>query len=310
MRFARLEEAIEIVRGTGYGLTSGLESLDEREIDLWQRTINAGNLYVNRSTTGAIVLRQPFGGVGLSAYGPGVKAGGPHYVLALSAITDTDDAPEHELEVGGLRDPGVGERLIEWLGAELPGALSLQDRAFVTRAVASQMAACRSEFEAAHDCVRILGQDNLRRYKSIRGLCLRVESGDHSAAVATALCAAVLAGSQTTISIAPRVAAGTRKAIESLADQLPRLLDPQVEAQSELIARVRDGQVSRLRLLGGKAATTALRRACGAAFTTIVAEPVVREGHIECVRYLDEQSLSHDYHRYGNLGRFDGVGPL
>ncbi len=80
MSFSRLEEAIEIVRRTGYGLTSGLESLDEREIELWQQTIGAGNLYINRPTTGAIVLRQPFGGVGLSAYGPGVKAGGPHYV--------------------------------------------------------------------------------------------------------------------------------------------------------------------------------------------------------------------------------------
>ncbi|MEI6785841.1 MAG: hypothetical protein WCQ21_33565 [Verrucomicrobiota bacterium] len=31
MRFAKLSEAVSLVNQTGYGLTSGLESLDERE---------------------------------------------------------------------------------------------------------------------------------------------------------------------------------------------------------------------------------------------------------------------------------------
>jgi RHH-type proline utilization regulon transcriptional repressor/proline dehydrogenase/delta 1-pyrroline-5-carboxylate dehydrogenase len=43
------------------------------------RELRAGNVYVNRSTTGAIVGRQPFGGYGLS--GVGSKAGGPDYLL-------------------------------------------------------------------------------------------------------------------------------------------------------------------------------------------------------------------------------------
>ncbi len=73
--FRKLEEAIAIANATGYGLTSGIESLDDREQKLWRETIQAGNLYINRGTTGAIVLRQPFGGVGLSAFGPGLKAG-------------------------------------------------------------------------------------------------------------------------------------------------------------------------------------------------------------------------------------------
>ncbi|MCA9258399.1 MAG: bifunctional proline dehydrogenase/L-glutamate gamma-semialdehyde dehydrogenase, partial [Planctomycetales bacterium] len=71
-----LDEAINLVNETGYGLTSGLESLDDREHEQWQESVQAGNLYINRSTTGAIVYRQPFGGFGLSSVGPGVKAGG------------------------------------------------------------------------------------------------------------------------------------------------------------------------------------------------------------------------------------------
>jgi RHH-type proline utilization regulon transcriptional repressor/proline dehydrogenase/delta 1-pyrroline-5-carboxylate dehydrogenase len=52
-----LDHAIELVNATGYGLTSGLESLDDREHEVWRGRIRAGNLYINRSTTGAIVLR-------------------------------------------------------------------------------------------------------------------------------------------------------------------------------------------------------------------------------------------------------------
>ena len=58
MRFTNLREAVALVNQTGYGLTTGLESLDEREWDYWLEHIRAGNLYVNRVTTGAIVLRQ------------------------------------------------------------------------------------------------------------------------------------------------------------------------------------------------------------------------------------------------------------
>jgi len=71
-----LDHAIDLVNQTGYGLTSGLESLDEREHEKWKGSIRAGNLYINRGTTGAMVLRQPFGGMRKSALGAGIKAGG------------------------------------------------------------------------------------------------------------------------------------------------------------------------------------------------------------------------------------------
>jgi RHH-type proline utilization regulon transcriptional repressor/proline dehydrogenase/delta 1-pyrroline-5-carboxylate dehydrogenase len=66
MKARNLRDAIALVNQTGYGLTSGLESLDDREQELWLQEIRAGNLYINRVTTGAVVLRQPFGGMGKS----------------------------------------------------------------------------------------------------------------------------------------------------------------------------------------------------------------------------------------------------
>ena len=89
MKARDLDEAIHFANETGYGLTSGLESLDDREQELWQQSIRAGNLYINRGTTGAIVLRQPFGGMAKSAFGPGIKAGGPNYVAPI------DDLPRN-----------------------------------------------------------------------------------------------------------------------------------------------------------------------------------------------------------------------
>lgn len=83
-----LEEAVALVNSLDYGLTSGLQSLDEQEQKYWKNNIMAGNLYINRGITGAIVNRQPFGGMKLSAFGPGLKAGGPNYCAQFMNITD------------------------------------------------------------------------------------------------------------------------------------------------------------------------------------------------------------------------------
>ena len=83
-----LEEAVDLVNGLDYGLTSGLQSLDEQEQRYWKNHVMAGNLYINRGITGAIVNRQPFGGMKLSAFGPGLKAGGPNYCAQFMQITD------------------------------------------------------------------------------------------------------------------------------------------------------------------------------------------------------------------------------
>ncbi|WP_084101966.1 bifunctional proline dehydrogenase/L-glutamate gamma-semialdehyde dehydrogenase [Demequina sp. NBRC 110051] len=92
MRVDTLEEAIALQNAVDYGLTAGLHSLDEDEIRLWLSRVEAGNVYVNRGTTGAIVQRQPFGGWKRSVVGATVKAGGPHYVASLTGWVGTADA--------------------------------------------------------------------------------------------------------------------------------------------------------------------------------------------------------------------------
>ncbi|MFK7802582.1 MAG: bifunctional proline dehydrogenase/L-glutamate gamma-semialdehyde dehydrogenase, partial [Anaerolineae bacterium] len=85
MRAESVEEAVKIVNQSEFGLTTGFHSLDDREIAYWREHIQAGNAYINRGTTGAIVERQPFGGWKKSVFGNGAKAGGPNYVAGLGS---------------------------------------------------------------------------------------------------------------------------------------------------------------------------------------------------------------------------------
>lgn len=78
-----LETAIKWQNSTVFGLTAGIQSLDPKECEFWIENVEAGNLYVNRGVTGAIVNRQPFGGWKKSSVGATAKAGGPNYVATL-----------------------------------------------------------------------------------------------------------------------------------------------------------------------------------------------------------------------------------
>lgn len=86
-----LDEALEIQNGTEFGLTAGIHSLNVQEVKHWLESIEAGNLYVNRGITGAIVERQPFGGFKRSAVGYGLKAGGKNYLLQFGHFEDSAD---------------------------------------------------------------------------------------------------------------------------------------------------------------------------------------------------------------------------
>ncbi len=89
IRAENLDHAIAIQNDTDFGLTAGIHSLDEEEIARWRDRVAAGNLYVNRVITGAIVQRQPFGGWKRSSFGPGAKAGGPNYVAQFARFQET-----------------------------------------------------------------------------------------------------------------------------------------------------------------------------------------------------------------------------
>ena len=85
-----LEQVIDDINATGFGLTLGLHSRIDATRRLVESRARVGNLYVNRNQIGAVVGSQPFGGEGLSGTGP--KAGGPHYLarFATERVTTID----------------------------------------------------------------------------------------------------------------------------------------------------------------------------------------------------------------------------
>ncbi len=74
-----LDEALDVANGIDYALTGGFFSRSPDNIERVKAQLEAGNVYINRSCTGAIVGRHPFGGFKMS--GSGTKAGGEDYLL-------------------------------------------------------------------------------------------------------------------------------------------------------------------------------------------------------------------------------------
>jgi RHH-type proline utilization regulon transcriptional repressor/proline dehydrogenase/delta 1-pyrroline-5-carboxylate dehydrogenase len=98
-----LDEALEVANGTDYALTGGFFSRSPDNIERVKARLEAGNVYINRSCTGAIVGRHPFGGFKMS--GSGTKAGGEDYLLHFlvpRVVTENTSrhgfAPEHSPE--------------------------------------------------------------------------------------------------------------------------------------------------------------------------------------------------------------------
>jgi RHH-type proline utilization regulon transcriptional repressor/proline dehydrogenase/delta 1-pyrroline-5-carboxylate dehydrogenase len=293
MRYQRLADAIQMVNATGYGLTGAIHSLDEREIREWKAGVQVGNLYINRGTTGAIVLRQPFGGMGLSSVGPGMKAGGPNYVACFMDFADVET--ERPADRRAIENPDLAALARSFDPAQA-------DDARMLRALASYDRAWRTEFSREHDHMRLLGQDNVRRYLPWREVLVRIEPNDSIYEVFARVAAARVTGARVLASYAP----GTD---EKLLDRLDAATEPWAagieimeETDEELIAHIDAATLLRVRYAARDRVGSEVRMAAAKRGCWIADVPVVGEGRVELLWYLREQSISYDYHRYGNLG--------
>ncbi|HKX62713.1 MAG TPA: bifunctional proline dehydrogenase/L-glutamate gamma-semialdehyde dehydrogenase [Verrucomicrobiae bacterium] len=308
MRFERLADAIETVNQTGYGLTSGLQSLDEREQGEWKAGIQAGNLYINRGTTGAIVLRQPFGGMGKSAVGTGLKAGGPNYVAQFLHFEERrdGDAPEHPLSHRDLESMRIALRLVIQRTNPQPHIDKLRSAASdVLRALASYDHAWSTEFGRDHDHFHLLGQDNIRRYLPFREIRVRVAPGDSFFDTFARVAAARTTGARVIASHVPGGGSAITRLLDDLTDAWAGGIEFVEESDAQLAESIRYApahSLERIRYATRKSVPAEIRQAAAAAGQYIADEPVLAVGRIELLWYLREQSISHDYHRYGNLG--------
>ncbi|HEU5072280.1 MAG TPA: proline dehydrogenase family protein [Verrucomicrobiae bacterium] len=292
MRFEKLSEAVALVNQTGYGLTSGLESLDEREWDYWREHIRAGNLYINRVTTGAIVLRQPFGGMGKSGFGPGMKAGGPNYVAQFMDFTDV---PAPVVEALPTR-PTLAAVAAGLRAAKHPAADA------IIAALQSYERNVAEEFGVAHDHFRLVGQDNVRRYLSVGSVRVRVHADDTAFELFGRAGAAHAAGCHVVISVPPQLNSPLVERLEELTESWAAAIEFVEETDAQLAEVIRAGQTDRVRYAAPARVPEEVLHAGNEANGCIVSVPVSAEGRLELLWYVREQSISTDYHRYGNLG--------
>jgi RHH-type proline utilization regulon transcriptional repressor/proline dehydrogenase/delta 1-pyrroline-5-carboxylate dehydrogenase len=299
MKVKNLHEAISLVNATGYGLTSGLESLDDREQESWLSSVRAGNLYINRHTTGAVVLRQPFGGMGKSAFGPGIKAGGPNYVAQLMDFQRAGEPRKTDC----VENPHLAElrdRLIDL--AEAPGDWSADQLRQSAAAVESYSLYMAEEFGQEHDHFRLIGQDNLRRYLPVHHLRVRMHKDDNLFETCARVAAAKAAGCQVTVSIPLQFESPIVTLLDELTQSWAASIEFVEESDEQLAEVMVDRQTDRLRYAGPDRVTELIHRAAAETGLFIASAPVLAVGRIELLWYLQEQSICIDYHRYGNQG--------
>jgi RHH-type transcriptional regulator, proline utilization regulon repressor / proline dehydrogenase / delta 1-pyrroline-5-carboxylate dehydrogenase len=291
MRAKNLEHALQLANGTPYGLTSGIHSLDARERKIWMEHIEAGNCYVNRGTTGAIVRRQPFGGTKASSFGPGAKAGGPNYVHQFAHPTQaslpSDKAPlsdavnqlSHFLSKLNLS----AEELGIWY-------VSISNYAFWAK-----------RFAIDHDPSKIVGQDNFLRYRPHKHMALKIQKNDPSLDILRAIAAALSVDVFLTISWCQET---SPLFIHDQWKHLSSRLTFHEEPEEQFLQKVQAGNFKRIRLLS--APSESLLQVASQSATYLNSTPVLASGHFELLHYLREISFSIDYHRYGNLGVREG----
>ncbi|EFB42249.1 MULTISPECIES: bifunctional proline dehydrogenase/L-glutamate gamma-semialdehyde dehydrogenase [Parachlamydia] len=288
MRAENLKHALELANGTSYGLTAGLHSLDEREQNYWKQHIQAGNCYINRTITGAIVQRQPFGGCKQSSFGPSIKAGGPH------TLTQFMHAEQKNLPENHGQTPAFTAEIVEHL--EKSGFSQEQ----VTRwkaAITDYQQSWTTYFSRDHDPSKILGQDNLLHYTPYPKMFFRIQDADDYVDGLLVMAAAHICGTPLEIS-------GDQKQLGMLiqADWIKHfsLLTLKIEAEENFIHRISETQDGRIRLLSSS--TPALLEMLAKNSFSLVVSPVLAKGYLELIKYLREVAFSINYHRYGNLG--------
>ncbi|MGR3973610.1 MAG: proline dehydrogenase family protein [Candidatus Rhabdochlamydia sp.] len=285
MKAKDLSHAIAIVNATPYGLTSALFSLDEREHALWLSQIIAGNCYINRSTTGAIVLRQPFGGCKASQYGRGQKAGGPNYLVQFAHIA-SQGLSQERVTISPCLEP-----LLQFAQREIltTGDLELLEGSLQSYTYWS------AHFSQRHEMAFLTGQDNFLEYRPYPQMCLRATQNDCFIDFLRVYSAALLCRNRIEVSFSSNTS--------WITPSLQKLLTGVKwieESESLFIDRLYKGEIRRVRAVSS--VPDVWKEAAAASLGVIISSPICANGRFELLHYLQEVAISQDYHRYGNLG--------
>lgn len=283
-----LEEAIDMVNAIDYGLTSGIHSLDAEEVGLWLENIQAGNLYVNRGTTGAIVQRQPFGGWKKSAVGPGTKAGGPNYLMGLGSWKTSTTAES------GLEPSSIQVRdLLSHLGTS--SELTRDDLTWLEHSARLDELAWTEEFGQARDVSELGVERNILRYSPVPVQIRLCENGSVIEALRVVL-AGLRSGSDMSISVpdavSPELLSTLRAAGMSVSVDSDQSWLDQLSGAGDALTN------ARIRLIGAPASVVTATTD-GRPDVAVYDGDVVSAGRVELLPFVREQAVSITAHRFG-----------
>jgi RHH-type transcriptional regulator, proline utilization regulon repressor / proline dehydrogenase / delta 1-pyrroline-5-carboxylate dehydrogenase len=296
MTAADLDEAIDLQNDSDYGLTAGIHSLNSAEVADWLERVEAGNLYVNRAITGAVVRRQPFGGWKRSAVGTGTKPGGPNYLISLGKWAAIEPQLSEDLRFDGL-SPKVSSVI-----KKAQSGISFAEFSRLRAAAISDEEAWGTEFGESRDVSGLEVERNILRYRPVP-VTIRLSEGAPLGHLLRLVAAAARTRAPIRITSAvPLPAALVHDFGGTLAPVIVR--DLLIESDASWLIRAAQGLVTtpRIRLIGGDslALSVALK---GSPDFAIYDGDVTTEGRIELLTFLREQSVSITAHRFGNPDR-------
>ena len=174
------------------------------------------------------------------------------------------------------------------------------------RAAANYKTRFREEFEQSHDHFNLIGQGNFRRYLPVHELRIRVQPQDNLLSIIARLCAARVAGCRATISAQRDCHHAALQRLEEYTEPWAGAVEFVEESDEELSAIIRGRQTDRIRFAAPDRVPLSVLQAAAETGIFLATEPISLEGRRELLWYVQEQSLSADYHRYGNLGAREG----
>ena len=290
MSAKNLDEAISIQNGVDYGLTAGIHSLDPDEVSYWLDRVEAGNCYVNRGITGAIVQRQPFGGWKKSSVGPGAKAGGPNYLMGMGSWRRTPSSVEASL---ALNDSLVAQLLpfVEEDDAEA--------RDFFLRSLASDQQAWAEVYGVSTDETGLNVERNVFRYRP-GAVTIRCAGFTPLAEIVRVCLAGMRVGASVSLSMTDRLPDEVLSLLRQGDDTFVGLADYVVETEREFVSRVSGNPPERIRLLGSRADALSVAFD-GAPEVAIYGHDVTESGRVEMLPFVIEQAVSLTAHRFGAI---------
>ena len=182
------------------------------------------------------------------------------------------------------------------------GEVEQEEARALCQAIASYQRAASEEFLKTHDHFRLVGQDNLRRYVPMPVLVIRVSDKDTWGEIVMRVAAAKAVACRSIVSAPEGVHAENLLRLHDMTESWAADIEFVEQTTEELIDAVEWGGVSRLRYASPDRVPMAVRRAVMDRYVHVADTPVCTEGRIELMWYVQEQSISSDYHRYGNLG--------